>query len=332
MAGAERRDDGRLPGRDRHRRRGREPRHRRPRRPAAAHRGQRRRPRRHRELGDRAGRGRAGHRGGGAADRGQRRRRGDHQGRRQPVRVAVVVHQRPDRGGDGHPPRRGGHRSGLRHGPGLRGRPGGRRRVHRGLRGRRRHRRRAGPHPVRLDAGLPAVPVRRAVLRGRGDVRLLRRRRGGELRPAVRRVRPQGQHPALRVGLPDRGQRAGRAGRVRRRCPDDAALLHRDRQRGEHRVRAGLPGGLRRAADDVRGAGLRRRERAGQGALGVRRRLGPGDHRGARGSRRDRRQPPGPVELHQPDPEQSIYLREVADEGGVLLNTVVEDLGVQPQP
>lgn len=42
--------------------------------------------------------------------------------------------------------------------------------------------------------------------------------------------------------------------------------------------------------------------------------------------------PRGPWSFTNQTPEQSIYLREVADEGGVLLNTVVEDLGVQPQP
>jgi branched-chain amino acid transport system substrate-binding protein len=42
--------------------------------------------------------------------------------------------------------------------------------------------------------------------------------------------------------------------------------------------------------------------------------------------------PRGPWSFTNQTPEQHIYLREVADEGGTLLNTVVEDLGVQPQP
>ncbi|HET6391237.1 MAG TPA: ABC transporter substrate-binding protein [Blastococcus sp.] len=42
--------------------------------------------------------------------------------------------------------------------------------------------------------------------------------------------------------------------------------------------------------------------------------------------------PRGPWSFNNQTPEQSIYLREVADENGTLLNTVVEDLGVQPQP
>ena len=42
--------------------------------------------------------------------------------------------------------------------------------------------------------------------------------------------------------------------------------------------------------------------------------------------------PRGPWSFTNQTPEQSIYLREVADEDGTLLNTVVEDLGVQPQP
>ncbi len=42
--------------------------------------------------------------------------------------------------------------------------------------------------------------------------------------------------------------------------------------------------------------------------------------------------PRGPWSFTNQTPEQTIYLREVADEGGTLLNTVVEDLGVQPQP
>jgi branched-chain amino acid transport system substrate-binding protein len=42
--------------------------------------------------------------------------------------------------------------------------------------------------------------------------------------------------------------------------------------------------------------------------------------------------PRGPWSFTDQTPEQSIYLREVADEGGTLLNTVVTDLGVKPQP
>jgi branched-chain amino acid transport system substrate-binding protein len=42
--------------------------------------------------------------------------------------------------------------------------------------------------------------------------------------------------------------------------------------------------------------------------------------------------PRGPWSFNNQTPEQSIYLREVADENGTLLNTVVEDLGVLPQP
>jgi branched-chain amino acid transport system substrate-binding protein len=42
--------------------------------------------------------------------------------------------------------------------------------------------------------------------------------------------------------------------------------------------------------------------------------------------------PRGPWSFNNQTPEQSMYLREVADENGTLLNTVVEDLGVQPQP
>ena len=42
--------------------------------------------------------------------------------------------------------------------------------------------------------------------------------------------------------------------------------------------------------------------------------------------------PRGPWSFNEQTPEQSIYLREVADEGGTLLNTVVEDLGVKSQP
>ncbi|MCW2682531.1 MAG: ABC-type branched-chain amino acid transport system, extracellular component [Blastococcus sp.] len=42
--------------------------------------------------------------------------------------------------------------------------------------------------------------------------------------------------------------------------------------------------------------------------------------------------PRGPWSFNNQTPEQSIYLREVAEEDGTLLNTVVEDLGVLPQP
>jgi branched-chain amino acid transport system substrate-binding protein len=42
--------------------------------------------------------------------------------------------------------------------------------------------------------------------------------------------------------------------------------------------------------------------------------------------------PRGPWSFNGQTPEQSIYLREVVDEGGTLLNSVVTDLGVMPQP
>jgi branched-chain amino acid transport system substrate-binding protein len=42
--------------------------------------------------------------------------------------------------------------------------------------------------------------------------------------------------------------------------------------------------------------------------------------------------PRGPWSFNGQTPEQSIYLREVVDEDGVLLNTVVTDLGVLAQP
>ncbi|MCW2697860.1 MAG: ABC-type branched-chain amino acid transport system, extracellular component [Modestobacter sp.] len=42
--------------------------------------------------------------------------------------------------------------------------------------------------------------------------------------------------------------------------------------------------------------------------------------------------PRGPWSFTNQTPEQSIYLRAVVDEGGTLLNSVVTDLGVLPQP
>jgi branched-chain amino acid transport system substrate-binding protein len=42
--------------------------------------------------------------------------------------------------------------------------------------------------------------------------------------------------------------------------------------------------------------------------------------------------PRGPWTFNGQTPEQSIYLREVTDEGGTLINSVVEDLGVFEQP
>lgn len=42
--------------------------------------------------------------------------------------------------------------------------------------------------------------------------------------------------------------------------------------------------------------------------------------------------PRGPWSFTNQTPEQSIYLREVVDEGGTLLNSVVTDLGVTSQP
>jgi branched-chain amino acid transport system substrate-binding protein len=42
--------------------------------------------------------------------------------------------------------------------------------------------------------------------------------------------------------------------------------------------------------------------------------------------------PRGPWSFENQTPKQHMYLREVASEGGTLLNTVVEDLGVKSQP
>lgn len=42
--------------------------------------------------------------------------------------------------------------------------------------------------------------------------------------------------------------------------------------------------------------------------------------------------PRGPWSFENQTPKQHMYLREVTDEGGTLLNTVVEDLGVKSQP
>jgi branched-chain amino acid transport system substrate-binding protein len=42
--------------------------------------------------------------------------------------------------------------------------------------------------------------------------------------------------------------------------------------------------------------------------------------------------PRGPWSFNGQTPEQSVYLREVTDEGGTLINTVVTDLGVKAQP
>jgi branched-chain amino acid transport system substrate-binding protein len=42
--------------------------------------------------------------------------------------------------------------------------------------------------------------------------------------------------------------------------------------------------------------------------------------------------PRGPWSFNGQTPEQTIYLREVTDQGGTLLNSVVTDLGVHAQP
>ena len=42
--------------------------------------------------------------------------------------------------------------------------------------------------------------------------------------------------------------------------------------------------------------------------------------------------PRGPWSFNGQTPEQTVYLREVTDEGGTLINSVVEDLGVFEQP
>ncbi len=85
--------------------------------------------------------------------------------------------------------------------------PGRARRTRRGRHGGRR-----GVPAVHDHAGLPAVPAADPRLRRAGGARLLLRRRGDRLRAAVPAVRAGRGDPAVRVGLPDRHDRAAPAG------------------------------------------------------------------------------------------------------------------------
>ena len=135
-------------------------------------------------------------------------------------------------------------------------------------------------------------------------------------------VRAQGHDPAVRLGLPHRGQRARRTGRRRARRADDAALLRPDRQRRQQGVRGGVPGRLRRAADLLRHADLRRRERPGR-ALRARRGLTATScpRRSAASARSTTaRAARGPSRARPP----AEHLPARGDrEGGTLVNTVV---------
>ena len=111
----------------------------------------------------------------------------------------------------------------------------------------------------------PAVPERRvpgAADRDRGaearcGLRLLRRRRRGQVRQGLRGGRPQQDDPALRPGLPDRRHARG-AGRRRAGHADDAALRRRPRHAARQRFRTAYAKAYKAAARRLRGAGLRR--------------------------------------------------------------------------
>ena len=174
---------------------------------------QRRRDRRHRALRRRAGDGQGRQGQQHPARHPQRRRRRDH---RPDVRVPTSSAARSPTGSRATrwawSRRQKGDQAGDDHHLELRRR----RRIDQGLRRGPREGRRQG-----RQGAEPAVPERRvpgAADRDRGaearcGLRLLRRRRRGQVRQGLRRGRPQQDDPALRAGLPDRRHARG-PGRV----------------------------------------------------------------------------------------------------------------------
>ena len=116
-----------------------------------------------------------------------------------------------------------------------------------------------------IEGADPAVPERRVPgaadrdrrAEARRGVRLLRRRRRGEVRQGLRRGRPEEEHAAVRLGLPDRRHARG-AGRRGGGRADHAALRRRPEHPEEQRLPPGLRQDLQAAARRLCRAGLRR--------------------------------------------------------------------------
>ena len=221
---------------------------------------------------------------------------------------------------------------GLRDRPGLPGRLGRAARLHRRVRQGRRQarqpRRQDHVHAVPGDDQLhPVLRADQGLRRDRG-LHLLRRRRRGRLRQAVRPVRDQGR-PAVRGRLPHRGRRAQRAGR---RGPGHllrAQLLARPRQRGEPGVRRRLEGQARRRRRHLRDGLVRRGGGAGPGdRRGRRRPDAGGDQHGDRRARARSTARAAPGSSPRPPTRRcrSGTCAQVRQDGRALSNTVVGDL------
>ena len=117
---------------------------------------------------------------------------------------------------------------------------------------------REGPEPAVPERRVPGAADRDRGAEARRGLRLLRRRRRGQVRQGLRRGGPEQDHPAVRPGLPDR-RHARSAGRGGAGHADDAALRRQPRHAAQQRLPQGLRAGLQGAARRLRGAGLRRR-------------------------------------------------------------------------
>ncbi len=270
-----------------------------------------------------------------AADRRQRRRGGRHRQGAHPLHLAHLVHQRPDRRGDGHAPRAVRvHRGRLRDRAGLRRRHRGHRRLHEGLRGRRRHGGRRGEAAVRQDLGLPAVPHRASSSSGAKATFCFFS--GAEAITFVKQyaaVRAGRDDPAVRLGLPHRGQRAAAAGRrraraCRPRCTTATSSTTRPTRpsstptRRKYGEAPSCFAVQTYDAANVLNRALRTATALDGDALAA--------ALGGVGTIDD--SPRGPWTFDGQTPRQNIYLRKVENVGGTLVNAVVQDLGPQSQP
>ena len=118
--------------------------------------------------------------------------------------------------------------------------------LHRGLREGRRQGH-EGPEPAVPERRVPGAADRDRGAEARCGLRVLRRRRRGQVRQGLRRRGPQQDDPALRPGLPHRRHARG-AGRIGAGHADDAALRRQPRHAAEQRVPQGLRARLQVAA------------------------------------------------------------------------------------
>ena len=187
----------------------------------------------------------------------ERRRACSHPGAVRAQRVPHLLHQlaadvgaRQADVGQGRQARRLDHPQVRRRRRGLRRFP---RQLHQG----RRHGD-EGTRPALPAGGVPGAADRnRQPQAGRRRL-LLRRRRGRQVHPRLRRGGPQGQDSAVRLRLPDRG-RSRRRGTRRRRHHHHAALQRLARHAPQQAVPPGVRQDVPPAARRLCGPGLRRR-------------------------------------------------------------------------